>query len=306
MKPNLEVDIAGIRMKNPVMPAAGTFGFGEEMAQFFDLSKLGAIVPKSITLEPRIGNPPPRIFETSCGMINTIGLENPGVEGFIRDKMSYLESLNIPIIVSIAGKTKGEYAELAKCLCNIKGVSGFEINVSCPNVEKGMAFGQDPAITRDVVSEVRRETALPLIVKLTPNVTDIKVIAQSAVKAGANALSLINTVKARAIIHSGPHAGKTIVGGLSGPCIKPIALQKVAEVVEANLGVPIIGIGGITDVEDVLDFLRVGATAVQIGTANFVNPKICEEIIDGIEGYLNKHEIRDINELIGSLRGGDQ
>jgi dihydroorotate dehydrogenase (NAD+) catalytic subunit len=277
---DLSVTVAGIRMKNPIMPASGCFGFGEEYSPFFDLNVLGAIVGKSITLKPRQGNPPPRTLEVAGGMLNFIGLENPGVEAFLKEKLPFLRKFSTPIIVSIAGEVVEEYRQLAGILSEIEGIAGIEVNISCPNIEQGgMAFGADPETTYDLIRLVVKQTSLPVIAKLTPNVTSIVEIAQQAVAAGAQAISLINTLKARAKIQSGPYEGKWMIGGLSGPAIKPIALQKVWEVAQARLGVPIIGMGGIMSLTDVLEFLEVGATAVAIGTANFIDPEVMPRLI---------------------------
>jgi len=300
MKPNLSVNIAGIRMKNPVMVASGTFGYGEEYTQLVDLNKLGAIVVKGITLEPQVGNPPPRIVETASGMLNAIGLENVGVERLINEKLPYLHQFDLPVVVNIAGKSIEEYVEVAKKLDGL--VDGLEINISCPNVAKGgLQFGQNPALTYEVVNGVRQVTKLPLIAKLSPNVTDIKVMAKSAEKAGADALSLINTILGMAIdINSKRPILANITGGLSGPAIKPIALRMVYEVAKI-VKVPIIGQGGIMNAADALEFILAGATAIAVGTANFIDPTASIKIIDGIEDYLVKNNLSQINELIGSL-----
>lgn len=286
---DLSVNIAGIRMKNPVTPASGCFGYGEEMAEFIDLSKLGAVVTKGTTLEPRQGNEQPRICETRAGMINYIGLQNPGADAVIREKIPFLRQFGVPIIVNISGSTTSDYVQLAKIFTNIEDVSALEVNISCPNVKVGgVVFGQDPRVAFELVVEVRAATSLPLIVKLTPNVTDIIVVAESVVNAGANVISLINTFKSRARIRSGPNGGKWIEGGLSGPCIMPIALRMVSDLAKAKLGVPIIGIGGISCLEDALDFLESGADAIQIGTANFIDPTIMIQIIEGLSDHLQK------------------
>lgn len=300
MKPDLTVTIAGIKMKNPVMVASGTFGYGEEYAQLVDLNKLGAIVVKGITLEPQVGNPPPRIVETPCGMLNAIGLENVGVLKLINEKLPYLHQFDTPVIVNIAGKSIQEYAELAKRLDGL--VDGLEINISCPNVAKGgLQFGQDPTLTYEVVNEVRQMTELPLIAKLSPNVTDIKIIAKSAVDAGADAISLINTILGLAIdVKTKKPILANITGGLSGPAIKPIALRMVFEVAKI-VSVPIIGQGGIMNATDALEFIIAGATSVAVGTANFVDPMVSLKIIAGIENYLIENNLSSISELIGSL-----
>lgn len=298
MSPNLAVNIAGIKMKNPIMVASGTFGYGEEYGQLINLNMLGAIVVKGITLLPKQGNPPPRIVETPCGMLNAIGLENVGVERFIKEKLPYLQQFNTPVIVNIAGECVEEYVELAKKLDRL--VDGLEINISCPNVARGgLQFGQDPALTYDVVSKVRQATKLPLIAKLSPNVTDIKIIAKSAEDAGGDAISLINTILGMAIdVNTKKPILANIKGGLSGPAIKPIALRMVFEVAQV-VKVPIIGQGGIMNATDALEFIIAGATAIAVGTANFVDPTATIKIIEGIEDYLIKNNISRINELIG-------
>lgn len=303
---NLAVDIGGITIRNPVMPASGPFGYGEEYSQSIDLQKLGALVTKTTTNEPRLGNPQPRIWETAGGMINTIGLQNPGVIAVIQEKIPFLRQSEVPTIVSIGGDTENEYMSLACIFDNIEGISGLEINISCPNTEKGMAFGQDSKLTFEVVSRVREVTSLPLITKLTPNVgiVNIVTIAKAAVEAGTNAVSLINTFQAKAKVKNGPDTGTWIEGGLSGPAIKPVALSMVSQVANACLGVPIIGMGGITCVQDAIEFLEVGASAVAIGTANFRNPKVMEEIIDGLTQYMVEQGINDVHKIIGKeVRG---
>lgn len=297
MKISLETEIAGIRMKNPVMSAAGTFGYGQEMNKFYDLSELGAVVTKSTSLKPKRGNPPPRIMETPSGMINCIGLENPGLDVVIREKIPFLRQFDMAIIISIFGRIINNFKQIAQRLDQVEGIDGLEVNISCPNVkEGGMAFGANPQITYQVVTAVRKNTSRPIIIKLSPNVTDIKVIAKAAEDAGADALSLINTPKAMAYIKRGPDQGKWITGGLSGDCIKPIALYLVGRAVTA-VKIPVIGVGGITNSEDALEFFYLGVKAVQIGTANFVNPMVMPEIIQGLKKYLHKYQIPDIQRL---------
>ena len=274
-----EINLAGLKLKNPVMPASGTFGYGAEYADFFDLAKLGAIITKTITLKPRVGNPLPRLAEVPFGLVNSIGLQNDGVGYFLHKHLPYLRKIKTNLIVNIAGSTVAEYAKLAKILNRYSAIAALEINISCPNVKKGgMVFGCDPAATQKVIAAVRRETQKPIIAKLTPNVKDITVIAKSAANGGANALSLINT-----IVHAAPVPGtkKIVRGGLSGPTIKPIALQLVSEAVKA-VDIPVIGIGGIMNTQDALEFLNAGAKAIQVGTANFVNPMTMIEIIEGL------------------------
>jgi len=300
------VEIAGIKLKNPVMTASGTFGYGQEYTPFVDLNRLGAIILKGITLKPKRGNPPPRVIETPSGMLNAIGLQNVGVEVLIKEKLPYLQKFNTPVIINISGDTIEEYVELARRLGEVSkemGVAGLEVNISCPNVKKGgMAWGTDAIATYKIVSSIRKATALPLIVKLTPNVTDIKTIAQAAEEAGADALSLINTLVGMAIdIDSRKPKLANVSGGLSGPAVKPVALWLVWQVFQ-TVNIPVIGIGGIIKVEDALEFIIVGARAIEVGTANFVNPKVTIEIIEGIEKYLIENNIKDINELLGSMK----
>ena len=305
-KPNLKVEIAGIKLKNPVMTASGTFGYGEEYASFVDLNRLGAMILKGITLKPKAGNLPPRVIETPSGMLNSIGLQNVGVEVLIKEKLPYLKKFNTPVIINISGDTIEEYVELAQRLEEVSaemGVAGLEVNISCPNVKKGgMAWGTDAKATYKVVSSIRKTITLPLIVKLTPNVTDIKIIAQAAEEAGADALSLINTLVGMVVdIDSRRPKLANVSGGLSGPAVKPVALWLVWQVFQ-TVTIPVIGIGGIIKVEDALEFIIAGARAIEIGTANFVNPGVTIEIIEGIEKFLVENNIKDINELVGSMK----
>ncbi|MBE3126990.1 MAG: dihydroorotate dehydrogenase [Candidatus Atribacteria bacterium] len=305
-KPNLEVEIAGIKLKNPVMTASGTFGYGEEFSPFIDLDKLGAMVLKGITLKPKMGNPPPRVIETPSGMLNSIGLQNVGVERLIKEKLPYLQKFNTPVIINISGDTIEEYIELARRLGEVSkemGVAGLEVNISCPNVKKGgMVWGTDAKATYKIINSIRKTTPLPLIAKLTPNVTDIKIIAQAAEEAGADALSLINTLVGMAIdIDSRRPKLANISGGLSGPAVKPVALWLVWQVFQ-TVNIPVIGIGGIIKVEDALEFIIAGARVIEIGTANFVNPHVTIDIIEGIEKYLTENNIKDVNELVGSMK----
>ena len=305
-KPNLEVEIAGIKLKNPVMTASGTFGYGEEFSPFIDLDKLGAMVLKGIILKPKMGNPPPRVIETPSGMLNAIGLQNVGVEMLIKEKLPYLQKFNTPVIINISGDTIEEYVELARRLGEVSkemGIAGLEVNISCPNVKKGgMAWGTDAQSTYKIISSIRKATSLPLIAKLTPNVTDIKTIAQAAEEAGADALSLINTLVGMAVdIDSRKPKLANVSGGLSGPAVKPVALWLVWQVFQ-TVKIPVIGIGGIIKTEDALEFIIAGARAIGIGTANFVNPRVTIEIIEGIEKYLIENNIKDINELVGSMK----
>ena len=303
--PNLSVTLAGLKLKNPVMTASGTFGYAREFESLMDLNRLGAIVVKGLALKPVKGNPPPRIVETACGMLNAIGLENVGIDAFETDKMPFLRTLDPPIIANIYGTSVEEYAALAGRIDAIDGVAALEVNISCPNVKAGgVVFGVDPASAERVVRAVRDRTRKPVIVKLSPNVTDITVIARSAEAGGADALSLINTITGMAIdIETRRPRLANITGGLSGPAIKPVALRMVWQTARATR-LPVIGIGGIMRGEDAVEFLLAGATAVQVGTASFVNPRATLEIVAGIEGYLKRHAIADVNALVGKIEVG--
>ncbi len=300
--PDLSVSIAGLRLKNPVMTASGTFGYGKEYADLFDLNQLGALITKGISLKPMAGNPPPRIWETPAGMLNAIGLQNVGVEGFIRDKLPFLSKLNLPVIVNILGHSAEEYHNVARHLDGRPGVAALEVNVSCPNVAHGgMAFGAQPRGAARVVSKVRKATGLPLIVKLTPQVTDICVIARAVEGAGADAISLINTIPGMAVdVHTRRSRLGCIGGGLSGPAVRPVALRLVYQVVR-SVSIPVIGLGGIRTAEDALEFFIVGARAVQIGTANFVRPDAALEVIEELKKFLIKEKIPRVTDLIGSF-----
>jgi len=300
--PDLSVDIGGLKLKNPIMTASGTFGYGEEYASFINLNELGAIIVKGLSLKPRMGNPPPRIIETASGMLNAIGLQNVGVRAFIEKKMPYLRTLEVPVIANILGENAEEYQQIAELLSRAPGVAALEVNISCPNVSKGgIAFGANPDSAMEVVRRVKSVTHLPVIVKLSPNVTDIAMIAECVESAGADALSLINTITGMSVDIDKriPHL-KNITGGLSGPAIKPIALRMVWQVVN-RVKIPVIGVGGIMDASDALEFLIVGAKAVQIGTANFINPQSTIHILNGLIAYMEKRHIGNIHELIGTL-----
>jgi dihydroorotate dehydrogenase (NAD+) catalytic subunit len=301
-KPDLHVDIGGTVLKNPVMTASGTFGYAREFEQLLDLNRLGGIVVKGLSLEPSMGNKPPRIVETACGMLNAIGLENVGITAFIEEKLPFLKKLSTPVFVNIYGNTVEEYARLAARVNDVAEIAGVEVNISCPNVKAGcLAFGVDPTVTAEVVAAVRKHTAKLLIVKLTPNVTDITAIAQSAEEAGADSISLINTITGMAIdIESRRSKLANITGGLSGPAIKPIALRMVWQVAQ-KVKIPVIGVGGIMTAEDALEFLIAGATAIQVGTANFVNTRATIDIIDGIESFLVEKEISKLADIVGTL-----
>ncbi|MQY53012.1 MAG: dihydroorotate dehydrogenase [Firmicutes bacterium] len=301
--PNLAIGLAGISLKNPVMVASGTFGYGEEYAQLVDLNRLGAIVAKTITLKPRLGNDPPRMVETASGVLNSIGLQNVGIDAFINEKLPFFREYDVPLIVSIAGETTDEYVQLAKTLQGEK-ITGLELNLSCPNIKYDikLMFAQNPQSTHQVVSRVRKATSLPLMVKLSPNVTDIASIAKVCEEAGADGVSLINTFTGMAIDieNRKPKIGQ-ITGGLSGPAIKPIALRMVYEVHKA-VRIPIIGMGGIMTAGDALEFIIAGAKAVAIGTGNFVDPLTPIKVIDGIREYMVKNKIKDIKSIVGSLK----
>ncbi len=287
---NLAVEIAGLKLKNPVMVASGTFGFGQEYSELFDLNQLGALVTKSVTLNPREGNPPPRIVETPAGMLNSIGLQNEGIKYFLENHLPFLSRYQVPLVVNIAGESVEEYAELARTLSQEPRVQAIEVNISCPNVKKGgMAFGIDPGMTGEVIAAVKKACHQPVIAKLTPNVTDITLLARAAADAGADALSLINTLVGMAIdIESGSSRLGTLTGGLSGPAIRPIAVRMVYEVCRA-VRVPVIGIGGIVSGSDAVEFLLAGAKAVQVGTANFLESAAPLRIIKEIEEYVHRH-----------------
>jgi dihydroorotate dehydrogenase (NAD+) catalytic subunit len=302
-EPKLSVTIApGLTLKNPVMTASGTFGYGQEYASFVDLNQLGAIVVKGLSLEPNPGNPPPRIVETPCGMLNAIGLENVGLDVFISEKLPFLKQYDTPVIVNIYGKTIDEYALLAERMDHLDKVAALEVNISCPNVKAGgVAFGTDPDLAYSVISSIRKKTSKPLIVKLSPNVTDIVQIARIVTDAGADAISLINTLTGMAVdIHRKKPVLANIIGGLSGPAIKPVALRMVFQVVH-SVAIPVIGIGGIMTASDALEFLIIGAQAIQVGTANFINTHATIDIVEGIKHYLIENNIPDITQLIGSI-----
>jgi dihydroorotate dehydrogenase (NAD+) catalytic subunit len=302
-QPDMRVNIGSLQLRNPVITASGTFGYGEEFASLVNLQRLGAIIVKGISLEPRPGNPPPRIVETPAGMINAIGLENVGLERFVTEKLPYLQNKDTPVIVNILGNTVDDYCQLAAHLNEVDGVAAIEVNISCPNVkEGGVAFGTDPAMAHAVTAAVRDNYQGPVIVKLSPNVTDITVIARAAEEAGADAVSLINTVLGMAIdIETRKPKLANIMGGLSGPAIKPIALRMVWQVA-MSVKIPVVGIGGITTPEDAIEFLVAGASAIQVGTANFINPKATEEIIHGIGVYLQAENVKSVSDLIGSMQ----
>ena len=301
-KPDLRVKLGPLELKNPVMTASGTFGYGQEFDGLVDLNLLGAIIVKGLSLEPKAGNPPPRIVETPCGMLNAIGLANIGLETFMKEKLPWLQNLDTEVIVNIYGHSIDEYGKLAAALKGVHGISALEVNISCPNVEcGGMVFGKDPDVSAKVTERVVNNTDKPVIVKLSPNVTDIRLVAKAVEGAGAHALSLINTLTGMAIdIESRRPKLANISGGLSGPAIRPIAVQMVYQVVK-TVDIPVIGVGGIMEHTDALEFLIAGARAIEVGTANFVNPRATLDILEGISKFCEEKEIGNIDELVGSL-----
>jgi dihydroorotate dehydrogenase (NAD+) catalytic subunit len=299
--PSLATQLGPLNLKNPVLTASGTFGYGEEIASYCDLSALGAIICKTVTHHPRAGNPPPRTCETPAGMLNAIGLQNVGVERFIKEKLPFLVELNVPIIVNIAGETIEDFAYLAGRLSEVDGISAIELNISCPNVAHGQDFSTEPHLAEAAVARARAATHLPIFTKLSPNVTDITLIARAAEAGGAHALSLVNTYVGMAVnIHTRRPRLSNITGGLSGPAVKPLALRAVYRCAQ-TVQIPLIGIGGITSASDAIEFLIAGASAVQIGTATFVQPDAALQIIKGIEEYLTSHNVPSVQELVGSL-----
>ena len=298
---DLSVALGRLRLANPVLVASGTFGYAREMAGLVELARLGGILPKTITAAPRPGNPPPRTYETSGGMLNSIGLDNDGLEAFIANLLPYLAGLGAKIIVSIAGKSLPEFIDMAARLDGLPGVDALELNISCPNVSGGVDFGTDPAMCEAVVSGVRKVTSVPVIAKLTPNVTDIAAIARAAEAGGSDALAVINTCLGMAINwrRRRSQLGR-MMGGLSGPAIKPIALRAVYQTARA-VRIPIVGIGGIATIDDAMDFLVAGATAVQVGTANFYNPCVSIQILDALPGALREAGAGSVREVVGTL-----
>ena len=299
---NLSVDFAGVTMKNPVTTASGTFGSGAEYGEYVDLSRLGAVTTKGVANVPWPGNPTPRVCETYGGMLNAIGLQNPGIDVFVERDIPYLRQYDTRIIVNVCGHTTEEYLEVVERLAD-QDVDLLEINISCPNVkEGGIAFGQDPKAVEAITREVKKHAKQPVIMKLSPNVTDITVMAKAAEAGGADALSLINTLTGMKIdVNKRTFAIANKTGGLSGPAVHPIAVRMVYQVANA-VKLPIIGMGGIQNTEDALELMLAGATAVSVGTANFANPMVTMEIVDGIEQYMQMHGVADINELIGSVK----
>ena len=301
IRPDLKTDIGRIELENPVMTASGTFGYASEFKELVDLNRLGGIIVKGLSLQPSKGNKPPRIVETACGMLNAIGLENVGIDSFVKEKLPFLKSLSTPVFTNIYGKSISEYALLAARIDELNEVAGIEVNISCPNVTAGgIAFGVVPETAAEVVKAVRKASSKPLMVKLSPN-TDVTLIARAVEDAGADSLSLVNTITGMSIdIETRRPRLANITGGLSGPAIKPVALRMVWQVAQ-SVNIPVVGVGGIVCAEDALEFLIAGAVAVQVGTANFVNPHATTDIIDGIEAFLIQKKISSIRDIIGTL-----
>lgn len=298
---NMKVDLCGVILKNPVMTASGTFGAGEEYSEFVDLNKLGAVVTKGVANVPWEGNPTPRVAEVYGGMLNAIGLQNPGIDLFLERDIPFLKQYDTKIIVNVCGHTTEEYVEVVKRLAN-QPVDMLEINISCPNVkEGGIAFGQNPKTVEDITREIKKYAAQPVIMKLSPNVTDITETARAAEAGGADALSLINTLTGMKIdINRRKFVLANKTGGMSGPAVHPIAVRMVYQTAQA-VNIPIIGMGGIMNAEDAIEMILAGATAVSVGTANFTNPKVTEEIVEGIAAYMERYQVSDIKELVGAV-----
>lgn len=296
----LAVELPGLSLKNPIMPASGCFGFGKEYGNLYDLSQLGAIMIKATTLETRFGNPTPRVAETAAGMLNAIGLQNPGLERVMAEELTRLAQHDVPIIANVAGSETEDYVQVAEAISKAPNVNALELNISCPNVKcGGIAFGTDPKLAAELTSAVKAVSSVPVYVKLSPNVSDITVIAKAVEAAGADGITMINTLVGMRLDRK---TGKPVIangtGGLSGPAVKPVAIRMVYEVSKA-VSIPIIGMGGVTDAGDVIDFLSAGASAVAVGTANFVNPFVCPEIIHALPAFLDELGLETITELIG-------
>ncbi|MFC7363723.1 MULTISPECIES: dihydroorotate dehydrogenase [Bhargavaea] len=296
----LQVELPGLSLKNPIMPASGCFGFGKEYAQLYDLSKLGAIMVKATTLEPRFGNPTPRVAETPAGMLNAIGLQNPGLEKVVTEELPWLEQYDVPIIANVAGSETEDYVAVAERISEAPNVHALELNISCPNVKcGGITFGTDPKIAGELTRAVKAVSSVPVYVKLSPNVTDVTEIARAVEAGGADGLTLINTLVG---MRFDPRTGRPVIangtGGLSGPAVKPVALRMVYEV-SRSVSIPVIGMGGISDVDDVINFMSAGASAVAVGTANFVDHFVCPKLIDVLPDRLDELGIGNITELIG-------
>ncbi len=301
----LEVEIGRLRLRNPVMTASGTFGYGEEYAGFVDLDRLGAVVVKGLSLTPREGNPPPRIVETPAGMLNAIGLQNIGIERFLKERLPFLRRFDTPLVVNFFGDTVDEYVRAAERLSGVDGIHALEMNISCPNKQAGWSiFGTDPDVTHRVVGSVRRVTDLTLIVKLSPNVTDIALMARAAADAGADAVSLINTITGMAIdIRTRRPKLANVTGGLSGPAVRPIGVRMVWEVSRA-VAIPVIGMGGIVSAEDAIEYMLAGASAVAVGTASFLNPTAAIDVLEGIKEFMTDQGIEDVRSITGGLIEG--
>ncbi|MBN2333046.1 MAG: dihydroorotate dehydrogenase [Deltaproteobacteria bacterium] len=300
---DLSVTLApGLRLKNPIMTASGTFGYGREYQPYLQLDNLGAMITKGLSLRPKAGNDCPRIVETPCGMLNAIGLENIGADAFLRDELPTLRAARATVVVNIFGETRDDYLRLATMLNREEGIAALEINISCPNVKAGgIQFGTDSRMAAELVGAIREATSLPLITKLSPNVTDIVAIAREVAAAGSDCISLINTITGMAVdLKTKKPSLANVTGGLSGPAIKPVALRMVYQVAK-EVEIPVIGIGGIATANDALEFLLVGASAIQVGTYNFINPGIATEIVAGLEAYLTAHGVASISDFIGSL-----
>jgi len=298
---DISTDLGGIKLNNPVCAASGTFGYGREYEPYVDISKIGAVIVKGTTLEPRAGNPPPRIIETASGMLNAIGLENPGINEFLNTHLPYLRENNVTVIANIAGNTIEEYAAIAEMIEGNPGVAGIELNISCPNVKQGgLQFGTDPQMVYEVVKAVKEKTTLPVMPKLSPNVTDIVEIARASEAGGADALSMINTLMGMAVdINTRKPFLANIFGGLSGPAIKPVALRMIYQVYR-EVKLPILGGGGIVNYRDALEFLMVGATAISVGTGIFINPQLTEEIVSNLLHYMQENNVASLSELVGA------
>jgi len=299
---NISVKIGNMVFKNPVTVASGTFGHAERYYNLEEVKRLGAIIPKTVTLHPRVGNPPARIFETPSGMINAIGIENPGIDVFITDKLPALKNIGVPLIISIAGQNEEEWVGIMEKLNTQTGITGVELNLSCPNLKNKVLVAQDAQATMQLVKKMKSLSKFPLIAKLSPNVTDIASIAQAAQDGGADAVSLVNTFAAMAIdIKTRKSRIGNVTGGLSGPAIRPMAVYMVQRVA-SQIKIPVVGMGGIMNAQDALEFLIAGATMVAVGTANFINPRTPIDVLEGIESYMKANKIDDIHEIIGSLK----
>jgi len=301
MELDLTVNLGGIKMNNPVAVASGTFGYGREYEDYIDIAGIGAVIVKGTTLEPRFGNAPPRIIETAAGMLNAIGLENPGIDVFVNEYLPYLYEKKVTVIANLAGNTIAEYAGIAARLEGCPGIAGIELNISCPNVKQGgLQFGTDPIMVKNVVQAVKAETSLPVMPKLSPNVTDIVEIARAAQEGGADALSMINTLMGMAIdVKTRRPVLANVFGGLSGPAIKPVALRMIYQV-RREIDLPILGGGGIMNAADALEFIMAGSTAVSVGTGNFVNPQLADDIVSGLKTFMLENKVQKLSDIVGA------